>query len=601
MSEGQMLHMGHAIRYTLAALAVGLTLALPPAVAAPPAAFSEQVVASGLSSPTAIAFLPDGRLLVTEKGGALKLVQGGSVTTLTTIPVCTGSEMGLLGVAPHPSFQSNGLVFLYRTKPAPGGCASATGRFNQVVTVQMSGNTVVPGSLTELLTGIRTDNGNHDGGTLRIGPDQKLYVSVGDTALGDGGPPGASTNPYSQDPGALEGKVLRLELNGSPAAGNPFIGTPGARPEVWAIGFRNPFRMSFDQQTGRLWAGDVGQATIEELDIVQAGGNYAWPHCEGTLPAGCQSEPTIPPVIDPVFEYPHSGAGTLGRSITGGAFATRNFGQFGGQYFFGDYVSGELYRAVPNAARDDIATPVDFEPAAGGPVDVVAGPDDAMYWVAINTGEVRRVVPNYARPKGATPFRGSLVPAYTTCASPNRQHGPPLAFGSCTPPAERSAQLTVGSPDANGAAANSIGSMVASVLLGNPGTPADEADVTLRVNITDVRRRSNLADYTGQLQASLPIRITDKDNPPPVGESPAGTAADGTFAYTVPCARTLDTTIGSTCAVTTSADAVTPGVIKEGMRAMWQLGQAQVFDGGPDGLAATTPNTLFAVQGIFVP
>jgi hypothetical protein len=159
----------------------------------------------------------------------------------------------------------------------------------------------------------------------------------------------------------------------------------------------------------------------------------------------------------------------------------------------------------------------------------------------------------------------------------------------------------VGSPDANGVPAKSIGSTVASVSPGDPDTPADEADVHLRVNITDVRRRSDLADYTGQLQASLPIRITDRDNPPTAGGSPVGTAADGTFAYTVPCASTLDTTIGSTCAVTTSADAVTPGVIKEGMRAMWQLGQVQVFDGGPDGLAATTPNTLFAVQGIFVP
>ena len=138
---------------------------------------------------------------------------------------------------------------------------------------------------------------------------------MGDTGIGDGGAPGQSTNPYSQDLGALEGKVLRLELDGSPAAGNPFIGTAGARPEIYARGFRNPFRMSFDPQTGRLWAADVGQATIEEIDIVQAGGNYAWPRCEGTLPAGCQQ----PGDIDPVFTYPHSGTGALGNSVTGGA------------------------------------------------------------------------------------------------------------------------------------------------------------------------------------------------------------------------------------------------------------------------------------------
>ena len=585
------------IRHALILALAMSPLAAPGAGATPVSTdHSEQVVVSGLTSPTAIAFLPDRRLLVTEKGGALKLAQGGSATTLTTIPVCTGSEMGLLGIAPDPNFNSNGFVYLYRTKPAAGGCGSATGRFNQVVRVTMSGNTVVAGSLAELLTGIRTDNGNHDGGTLRIGPDNKLWVSVGDTGLGDTGAPGQSTNPYAQDLGALEGKILRLELNGSPAAGNPFIGQAGARPEVYARGFRNPFRMSFDDQTGRLWAGDVGQSTIEEIDIVQAGGNYAWPRCEGTLPIGCQQAGDI----NPVFEYPQSGPGALGNSVTGGAFLSRSFGFVGGQYVFGDYTASKLYIAAPNAARDDIATPADFVTAAAGPVDIVTGPDEALYWVAINSGEVRRIVPNHPRPQGATPIRASLVPAYAQCTASNRMHGPPLAFASCNPPAPRSTQLTVGTPDANGAKANSNGFVRFDVAVGDPGTPPDEADVILRVSITDVRRQSGLADYTGQLQASTGIRITDRDNAAPSG-SPVGTAQDGIFAWTVPCAATPATTIGSTCSGTTSADAVTPGVIKEGMRAVWQLGAIQVFDGGPDGVASTTPNTLFMSQGVLVP
>ena len=574
-----------------------MALAVPTAGATPALPdYSEQQVAGGLSSPTAIAFLPDRRLLVTEKGGDLKLVQGGVGTTITSIPVCTASEMGLLGIAIDPAFNSNGFVYLYRTKPAAGGCGSSTGRFNQVVRVTMSGNTVVAGSLTELLTGIRTDGGNHDGGTLRIGPDNKLWVSVGDTGIGDGGNPGQSTNPYSQDLGALEGKVLRLELDGSPAAGNPFIGTPGARPEIYARGFRNPFRMSFDPQTGRLWAADVGQNTIEEIDIVQSGGNYAWPRCEGTLPAACQ----LAGDIDPVFEYPHSGPGALGNSITGGAFLSPSFGAIGGQYVFGDYVASKLYLSAPNAARDDIATPVDFVTSASGPVDIVTGPDEALYWVAINSGEIRKIVPNYPRPKGATPLRASLVPAFAQCTAANRTHGPPLAFGSCNPPALRSGQLTVGTPDANLAGANSSGVVRMDAVIGDPGTPADEADVALRVSLTDVRRQSDLADYTGQLQASAATRITDRDSAGSAG-APVGTAQDGTFAWTVPCAATPDTTIGATCSVTTSADAVNPGIIKESLRSVWQLGQVQVFDGGPDGVASTTPNTLFAVQGIFVP
>src|SRR3954466_15309117 len=111
-----------------------MALAAPSAFATPALPdYSEQQVASGLSAPTAIAFLPDGRLLVTEKGGALKLVDNGNASTLVTIPVCSTSEMGLLGIAVDPAFASNGFIYLYRTKAGAGGCNTATGRFNQVV------------------------------------------------------------------------------------------------------------------------------------------------------------------------------------------------------------------------------------------------------------------------------------------------------------------------------------------------------------------------------------------------------------------------------------------------------------------------------------
>jgi TolB protein len=204
----------------------------------------------------------------------------------------------------------------------------------------------------------------------------------------------------------------------------------------------------------------------------------------------------------------------------------------------------------------------------------------------------------YARPKGATPYRVSLVPAYQACASPNRTHGPSLAFPSCNPPAQVSSTLTVGSPDANARTANSIGSVRLDLIPGVPSTPADEADVNIAFSITDVRRRSDLADYTGEVQLSHTVRITDRDNWP--GET--GTVSDATFAVTVPCAATVDTTVGSTCALTTTADAVVPGAIKESKRAIWEHSQARVYDGGADGLASTAgDNTLFEVQGIFVP
>jgi len=121
--------------------------------------------------------------------------------------------------------------------------------------------------------------------------------------------------------------------------------------------------------------------------------------------------------------------------------------------------------------------------------------------------------------------------------------------------------------------------------------------VKYRLNITDVRRKSDLSDYTGQLQLKTSLRVLDRYN----GPSEVGVGQDTEFAVTVPCAATGSTSIGSTCQINTTADAVLPGVVKENRRAIWMTGQVQVFDGGADGVVSTTPNTLFAKQGVFVP
>jgi hypothetical protein len=164
---------------------------------------------------------------------------------------------------------------------------------------------------------------------------------------------------------------------------------------------------------------------------------------------------------------------------------------------------------------------------------------------------------------------------------------------------QTSSQLTVGSPDAyGGTAANSVGYAKLATLVGNPGTTADEADARITVSITDVRKRSDLTDYAGQLQLESTIRVIDRDN----GPSETGTVQDTPFRVTVPCATTGSTSVGSTCSVDTTADAVTgAGTIKEGKRSIWQLGQVRVNDGGTDGVVSTTPNGVFAVQGVFVP
>jgi hypothetical protein len=204
----------------------------------------------------------------------------------------------------------------------------------------------------------------------------------------------------------------------------------------------------------------------------------------------------------------------------------------------------------------------------------------------------------YPRPKGAGPLSISLVPAYKPCGSPNSTHGSPLASPSCNPPVPASDYLTVGTADSNGKPTKSYGSLVTEVQLGDPTTPADEADVKLTFDLKDVRSKSNLTDYTGELLAQESARLTDKYNG--YGGASA-TAKDLAYSFVVPCSATADATIGSECALTTTADTLVPGAIKEGKRAVWELGQLQVFDGGSDGLASTAGNTLFEVQGVFVP
>jgi hypothetical protein len=203
----------------------------------------------------------------------------------------------------------------------------------------------------------------------------------------------------------------------------------------------------------------------------------------------------------------------------------------------------------------------------------------------------------YPRPKSASPIKVSLVPGYQPCAVPNRTHGPPLAFGSCDPPAQASGSLTVGTPDANGQAAGATGSVRFAVLVGDPATMGDEADVEVTFSLTDVRWRSTLADYTGELQSTATVRITDRRNGTGVD---AATVQDLPFPVTVPCAATAGAA-GATCALTTTFDAVLPGAIAEGRRSIWEFDRVRVMDGGTDGEAATAPNDLFATQGLFVP
>ena len=204
----------------------------------------------------------------------------------------------------------------------------------------------------------------------------------------------------------------------------------------------------------------------------------------------------------------------------------------------------------------------------------------------------------YARPRGATPMIVPLVIAYRDCTSSNRTHGAPLAHPSCTPPVPTSSWLTVGTPDANGQPVGSIGSVFLKTVVGDSSTPADEADLKLMLDVTDVRRKDDLTDYAGQVQVRLAIRITDRLS----GASPVdpGTVQDIPFNFTGSCVPTAGAT-GSSCSVSTTADALAPGTIVEDTRAVWQIGSVELYDGGSDGNVTTSPNTLFERQGVFVP
>jgi hypothetical protein len=222
--------------------------------------------------------------------------------------------------------------------------------------------------------------------------------------------------------------------------------------------------------------------------------------------------------------------------------------------------------------------------------------------------------PSYPRPKGATPLSVALVPAFRNCSTPNGWHGPPDVYRSCAP-VQRSPRITVGTPDANGAAANSSGFVHFRTVAGDPATPADEADVTLTLDISDVRctaiapqpppcdaaeNDNHQQDYVGQVVVAAVLRITDRYNSPDL--TGKATMQEASIAFVAPCTATPSSLIGATCSANTSADSLVPGLVREKGRAVWQLGRVFVSDGGPDGDAGTPEDTeVFLTQGLFVP
>jgi glucose/arabinose dehydrogenase len=413
------------LRRLAAALALGAALggsarALPTA----DPAFRIDTVVSGLGETTDLAFLPDGRMLVTEKGGALELVDRGAPRLVGRFPVDDASEKGLLGVVVDPEFARTRRIILYLSLANSAGGTDLDR--NRVISVRLGANDAVePGSERVLVRGLRGP-ANHDGGGMAIGPDGLLYIGVGDSGCNNGRDPEPPRDPTNYFATCLEngnGKILRVGLDGSIPADNPLVGVERAtscgaicgtpvlsrplappRRDIWAWGFRNPWRFAFDPVTGLLWVGDVGEVTWEEIDIAEKGRHHGWPWREGRHGwprARCREiTPDAGDCVDPVYECDrarHAGQGDVGcQSITGGEFlaAPRWPAPLRDRYVFGDNANLKLWtlqltadrRGVVRGSRRDLAV------AKGMPVSFRRGPDGDVY-LAILPGEVLRISP----------------------------------------------------------------------------------------------------------------------------------------------------------------------------------------------------------------
>ncbi len=416
---------GFRLVYVPLVLIVGFLLVLffdEPAAAAVPDGFEDKRVAS-VGGATAMAFTPDGRMLVTTKDGRLKVLEEGNPLEGAALDisgkVCSNSERGLLGVAVDPNFGTNGYVYLYYTFNKHDACPvqkpfRTDNPVNRVSRFVMTGDTIDPATEEVLVDNVPSPNGNHNAGDLNFGKDGKLYISTGDGACDYESPANCqSNNDASRDRDILLGKILRIEPDGSIPADNPYTGPNSGRcnetgrtsatncRETFAMGLRNPFRMAFDPDTAgtSFRINDVGGGSWEEIDSGKSGADYAWNICEGRhdnpFSAGsvnCTADPYTPPL----HEYNHDRTGC--SSITGAAFVPDGVwpASYDKAYLFGDYVCGKIFKLTRKDGGGFERTTFANKLAGGGPVHMAFGPyrgGQALYYTTFaGGGEVHAIV-----------------------------------------------------------------------------------------------------------------------------------------------------------------------------------------------------------------
>ena len=343
------------------------------------------------------------RLFVSERVGRIRVFPNDENVNTTklfldiTDRVTSGGETGLLGLAFHPNYATNGYFYVNYTAPSP--LRTVVSRFQVSSTNPDSAD---KNSELILLT-FNQPFSNHNGGCIAFGPDGNLYI-----ATGDGGSGGDPQN-NAQNITNLLGKILRIDVDNPQAPlnygipnDNPFIDSTNVnvRKEIYAWGLRNPWRMSFDPVTGWLWAGDVGQGDWEEIDIIQNGKNYGWRCYEGTHPynlTGCNGTYELP-----VWEYSHS----LGFSITGGyVYRGQNVPELYGKYIYGDYVSTRVWALEYDGINPTVNTQITQAP--GSITSFGIDENNELYLVSFN-GKIYSFIPTVV-PVELISFNATIV------------------------------------------------------------------------------------------------------------------------------------------------------------------------------------------------
>jgi glucose/arabinose dehydrogenase len=378
-----------------------------------PAGFSDATLFN-VNHPTAIAFTPDGRMLVTTDAGLVRVYQGGALLAKPAVnltsKICSAGERGMMGVAVDPAFNDNQYIYVFWTfnkfdNQCPVGTTDTP--VNRVSRYKLGADShVIAGSGKVIVDNLPSPATGHDAGDLHFGVNQLLYISVGDGACQIGSPNLCeANNANSRRLDIPNGKVLRVTRAGKVPATNPFVGKPGARrctartgvepgtgpcTETFAYGFRNPFRFTIKPGTNQVWVNDVGQDLWEEIDKITAGADYGWNVREGFCQAGsttsCDPDPMF---TDPMFSYDHT---TDCRSITGAAFAPASWGtSYAGKYLFADFTCNSLFVLNPQTGGGLVAEPL---LPADGPVELTFGPGpngDSLYYLGYFGNEVHRV------------------------------------------------------------------------------------------------------------------------------------------------------------------------------------------------------------------